>query len=254
MRARITLESSQPIKLGMNYHQQMQGLVYRVMDDDEIKGFIHNSGFSFGKRNFKAFNYSRILGDSYFNKEQSNIIFNSPIHFYFSSPRKDIMRSFVNGLMQQSEILLGNNMLLLKEIGFEQTPEFAGGIGESYFIRMLSPVTIYSTLFDKEGNKKTYYYAPTEREFSEKIRLNLINKAQAFYGKDWTSMPFSMESIGTLKSWQQKILNYKGYIIKGWVGDFKLSGHQSMLKLSWEAGLGGKSSQGLGMYSLVEKL
>lgn len=34
-------------------------------------------------------------------------------------------------------------------------------------IRMLSPVTIHSTLFSANDKKKTYYYSPFEEEFSQ---------------------------------------------------------------------------------------
>lgn len=55
-------------------------------------------------------------------------------------------------------------------------------IQDDVTIRMLSPVTIYSTLFSANGKKKTYYYSPFEKEFSQLIRANILKKYEALYG------------------------------------------------------------------------
>ncbi|MFN7181678.1 MAG: CRISPR-associated endoribonuclease Cas6 [Planctomycetota bacterium] len=43
-------------------------------------------------------------------------------------------------------------------------------------VKMLSPITIYSTLTKRDGSKKTYYYNPFENEFGQLIRDSGVKK------------------------------------------------------------------------------
>jgi CRISPR-associated endoribonuclease Cas6 len=133
-------------------------------------------------------------------------------------------------------------------VAFEQTPIF--NEPRMYRVNMLSPVTVCSTLLTREGSKKTYYYSPQEKEFSKLIRLNLIKKAQAFYGEDWSSLPFSFAPAGNIHVTQQKVIIYKGFVIKGWMGRFLLSGDPRMLRLAYDSGCGSRNSCGCGMLAL----
>lgn len=99
--------------------------------------------------------------------------------------------------------------------------------------------------------EKTYYYAPGELEFEQLIRQNLIKKAQAFYDEDWSQLPFTIKFLGSVCSSQQKIIFFKSTVIKGWMGRFSLAGDPHMLKLAYDAGIGGKNAQGFGMISLT---
>jgi len=50
-----------------------------------------------------------------------------------------------------------------------------------------------------------------------------------------------------------KLVIYKGFIIKGWMGKFRLRGNPELIKFSYEAGLGAKNSQGFGMWEILKK-
>jgi len=41
-------------------------------------------------------------------------------------------------------------------------------------------------------------------------------------------------------------VKYKGTVIKGWMGIYRLKGAVSLLKMALDAGLGAKNSQGFG--------
>ena len=113
---------------------------------------------------------------------------------------------------------------------------------------MLSPVTIYSTLQSPTG-KKTYYYNPREKEFSILIRDNLLKKYQAYYKRSPDNDEFSIEPLRVSKK-DEKIVSYKGFIIKGWMGLYRLNGSPELLKLAYDAGIGGKNSQGFGCFGI----
>jgi len=233
----------------MNYHQQIQGWIYKILENKKMQEFLHEQGFSYGKRHFRLFCYSRLLGRSSYDRKNGQITFEPPVQLYLSSPWTEFLQNIMYGIMNQLDIRLGTNNLQIGEVSIEPTPDFTER--NEYQIRMLSPVTIYSTLFTHDGRKKTYYYSPIESEFNCLIRENLIKKAKAFYSQDWSRLPFNITPFGNSQSYQQKIINYKGTIIKGWIGNFKISGDPLMMKLSYEAGLGGKNGQGFGMFSLI---
>jgi CRISPR-associated endoribonuclease Cas6 len=50
-----------------------------------------------------------------------------------------------------------------------------------------------------------------------------------------------------------KVVRYKGTIIKGWMGKYRLTGEPRFLEIALSAGLGSKNSQGFGCCELVEE-
>jgi CRISPR-associated endoribonuclease Cas6 len=49
----------------------------------------------------------------------------------------------------------------------------------------------------------------------------------------------------------QKVTYYKKTVIKGWMGDYELSGDPALLQIALDAGLGAKNSQGYGCCELL---
>jgi CRISPR-associated endoribonuclease Cas6 len=248
MRIKLVFQADRPITLDISHNQQVQGMIYHGIGNDAMQSFLHEHGFVYEKRQFRLFVYSRLIGCSHFDPRTKRITFIPPLSLYVSSPWEDFLHNLIGGLTRTPDLDLGENRIRASEVAFEQTPAF--DVPKIYKINMLSPVTIYSTLLTRDGGKKTYYYSPPEKEFSDLIRLNLIKKAQAFYDEDWSSLPFSLAPAGNIHSTQQKVIIYKGFVIKGWMGRFSLSGDPRMLRLAFDAGCGSKNSQGLGMFAL----
>lgn len=119
-------------------------------------------------------------------------------------------------------------------------------------IRMLSPVTMYSTLKTPTGRKKTYYFSPFESEFSELLEGNLKKKYEALYRSEPNGLSFSIEPIGVSKR-DEKIIDYKGTVIKSWMGRYRLSGSLELMKLAYDTGLGAKNSQGFGCFEITQR-
>ena len=125
------------------------------------------------------------------------------------------------------------------------TPLFGAG---EVRIKMLSPVVVYSTFESPDGKKKTYYYSPSEREFSLLISKNLRNKYKAFYGKDFDGeIIVSPEGV---RAHHQQITLFKGTVIKGWMGKYLLKGKPELLRFAYDVGIGSKNSQGFGMWAV----
>lgn len=240
----MTFNAEREFLLPLSYHEILQGFIYKNLEKG-LAERIHQIGFPFEKRHFKLFTFSRLMGKARVNKGQ--ISFSSPFKLVISSPLKDLLQSLAENLLKSQEVRLGDNKLFLESISVN----FAPKMGEAVSIKMLSPVTVYSTLITPEGRKKTYYYNPKEKEFAELIRQNIIKKYIAFYGRSPSSQDFDIEPLRVRRE-DEKLITYKGFIIKGWMGRYRLCGAQELLQFAYDAGLGAKNSQGFGCFEVEE--
>jgi len=245
MRITITFTSKNPLRLPYSYNHILQGFIYKHLN--EILGeFLHSKGFSYQKRRFKLFTFSRILGKV--KMVDGSFEFLSPLKITISSPSTDILQSLAENLLKRPDATFADKSLLIESITVGYTPEFS----DSAEIQMLSPVTTYSTLLRGDGKRKTYYYNPFEEEFSQLLRDNIVKKYKAFYKKDPPSTEFSIEPLRVSKR-DEKIITYKNFVIKGWMGRYRVSGNPELLRLAYDAGLGSKNSQGFGCFEVVER-
>jgi len=233
----------------LHYNHLIQSFIYSNIDST-LANFLHEKGFADGKRNFKGFTFSRLLSPrrKVYIKE-GKIVFNSPIEIVISSPINQFVESLAETILKKEKLDLSGNEINLESIYVYTLPKIEGKIK----IRMLSPVTVYSTLSKHNGKKKTYYYSPLEMEFSSLVDRNLKKKYRAYYGKI-PSGEFNeslvIKPIKVSKN-DEKIILYKGTVIKGWMGVFELEGSPELLRLAYEAGIGSKNSQGFGCFEQV---
>ncbi len=243
MRFTITFFSEGPVELPLSYNETLQGFIYSHLN--EVLGtFLHDRGFTWEKRHFKLFTFSRLIGRVRVVKGAFQ--FTPPLRLTISSPYSEILQSLAENLITREEIRLGRNRLHIASINVHFLPSMDGELT----IRMLSPVTIYSTLKKGDGSKKTYYYNPYEDEFQTLLRENIIKKYRAFYEREPAGKDLSIEPLKVSRK-DEKIILYKNFVIKGWMGVYRLKGHPELLKLAYDAGLGAKNSQGFGCFEVV---
>lgn len=246
MKETITFQSidkKEEITLPINYNHMVQAMIYNQLDK-EVSEFLHEEGFRKEKRIYKLFTFSRLKGSYNLDRKNGQIKFNGPIKLIISSPYSDFSSSVGNSILSNRTIRLGSNELEVKELAVER--EIVNN--DEIKIETMSPITAYSTLFRKDGKKFTYYFNPQEKEFSEIISNNLKNKYKAFYMKEPPEEIVEVESIDKSK---MSIINYKGFIIKGYMGKFYMRGPRELLQMGVEAGIGGKNSQGLGCIKII---
>jgi CRISPR-associated endoribonuclease Cas6 len=105
-----------------------------------------------------------------------------------------------------------------------------------------------------------YYYKPYEEQFSTLIRANAIKKYKAFLSMK--NERYSEKSIDNMKlsivpanfsiRKNKKIMYFKDTVICAYTGIFQLSGDPELIWITYESGLGGKNSQGFGMWSVYD--
>lgn len=240
MLCKITFSSKNNIVLPISYNYILQGVLYKFINEETFADFLHNKGYLFNNRAYKLFSFSNILEKPLqVDRERKEFIFSKDINIYFSSVNNEFFQFVFNSIItMKSNIYLGTNRTIISRIEFINQE-----IGTKEVIKAVSPITVYSTLTNFENAKKTYYYNPSEKEFSSNIRKNLINKYYSFYDSMPKNDEFSILPVGRFN---ERIVKYKNFIIKGYTGKFELEGSKALIEMAFCAGLGSKNSQGFG--------
>lgn len=236
---------SEKVVVPIHYNKALQGLIYAQLRKKIPT--IHQSGWQSGSRVFRMFVYSRLMGRIEKIRERQ-IYFLAPVRFSVASPSTDLIEALAEGFLKAPVLHLAGASLELDKLSVSKAPDLSRG---RMLCRALSPVTVYSTVMTADGKKKTYYYHPAEREFRMQVENNLRKKAQALGITDYSSRAIRLESVRT-RARDQKVVFYDRTVIKGWMGNFELSGDPEMLTLALDAGIGAKNSQGFGMLNLIE--
>jgi len=243
MRVCLVFNAAEGVTLPIHYNHLVQAMIYKNISDD-LADFLHDGGFLLGKRPFKLFTFSRLNGRFIIDRVKGRITYRGDLSLQISSPIERFVADIANSMVKKGSVLLGRNKLTVKEMAF---PAGFEARDEKVTIRMLSPLTVYSTLMTLDGRKKTYYYSPYEKEFSKLVSINAKKKHFLLTGR----VLKSDIKISPLKV-REVIVMYKGNVVKGWMGTFALKGPASLIKTAYEAGLGAKNPQGFGMFEVVE--
>ncbi|HOT03980.1 MAG TPA: CRISPR-associated endoribonuclease Cas6 [Methanolinea sp.] len=231
-----------PFTLPIHYNHLIQAMIYSAIHDPALKRKIHDMGFPFEKRSFKLFTFSRLNG--HFTRKENRLNFSGPCTLVVSSPYDRIMSELSRHIFSLGHIMLGGNLIPIQDIRVERPPEFS----PPKKIVMLSPMVMYTTL-EKGIRKYTYYFNPWQQEFGQLIQKNLLKKYYSLYEKYPEDDSFSIIPCEEKDDRLQKIIKYKGGVVKGWMGEYEISGSPGLIRLAYDAGIGGKNSQGFGCFS-----
>jgi len=241
MLCKISFTSDANIVLPMSYNYITQAVLYKFINEEAFSNFMHNEGYTYNKRSYKLFSFSNIVEKPYnIDKLQKKFTFPKDISLYFSSVNNEFFKYVFNSIINMEEyIYIGQNKVSISKVELIKQK-----ISQKELIRTMSPITTYSTFENFENSKKTYYYNPYEKEFSINIQRNLINKYQAMYSISPEHSEFMIVPKGNP---QEKIIKYKGFVIKGYTGNFEIEGSKELMDMAFSAGLGSKNSQGFGL-------
>lgn len=246
MRANITFKFEKPLVLPIQYNHIMQAVVLKWLNDEEYAKKLHDEGFEYNNRVFKLYTFSKLTGDSEYNREYKRLTFKTHANITVSAMDEKFLNYVVNTAIINDKISIMENEVYVDSVRCSNIDAPEAGV---YYT--LSPVVTYST-FEHDGKKKTYYYNPMEHEFSELIRENLIKKYIAYTGQEPCNKDFSIEPVNCNRL-KENIVIYKGTVIKGWSGEFKISGSPELIYVAYNAGIGSKNSQGFGCIEVKRK-
>lgn len=243
MRLSVRIKSDSFLQLPLNYQQILQGFIYNTLQNQNFAHFLHNEGYQNGKRVFKLFTYSRLNGAYQIDRRTKKINFQDAVEWQVSSIVPAFIQDFGQSLLTSSALQLHGQSVAIEELKYSQ-PKVDK---TSCRISMLSPLTIYST-YEKEGGKKiTQYFGPHDAVFSHLIEENLKKKYHAYYGEVNVDERFEIRPVRVTRK-DKVITRFKGFIINAWGGVYEIQGSPEMINFAQSVGIGGRSSQGFGMF------
>ncbi|OUM88225.1 MAG: CRISPR-associated endoribonuclease Cas6 [Bacillus thermozeamaize] len=245
----MTLQAEENVfQLPVHYNYYIQSALYRVQDPD-FSDFLHNVGFQYGERQFRLFTFSRLMGRYRLLRDEAVIRFEGPVKLVVSSPVIPFCQAVMNTILREDGLRLGRVNLRVVQMATEQ--QTAGS--DSIVVQTLSPITVYSTLFRADGRKYTQYFHPREKDFRELVYQNLQRKLQLIRGPEAAEEVADGPAfdIQPLRVPKMHLVMYKGTVIKGYSGRFRLMGNQALLDVALNAGIGVKGSQGFGCLTKV---
>lgn len=246
MHLHVILKPQIPLKpIPIHYNHLIQSLIYSSLPSD-VATYLHDKGYQIGKRRFKLFSFSSLLGKFQLNKKDRTILFTDYVKLIIVSPDNNFLICLANNFLTTNTIRVGDSLLEVINIRFEEQVINNNVI----FVRTLSPVVTYSTLIKPDGGRYTVYFHPGEKEFNTQISNNLRKKYEAFNGMQ---APDGDIQIKYLDRPRLHITYFKDTLIKGYSCRFKIKGPQELLKMALDSSIGSKSSNGYGVIQLLER-
>ena len=239
--------------LPVHYNHLIQSMIYSNLEET-LATWLHNRGYSYGKRKYKMFTFSRLYGSKYrFNPIRKKLELSSPIKLKIGALDTNILESFVLYLLRKKIIIIDKQECEIISIKIDKPIKTE----EPILVKAISPITVYSTL-DKpfKNNHRTYFYSPFEEEFEEQILKNLERKAIAYYGSEWTVPPLERGYFKPLKIRKKDkiVVNFKGIWLESWRGIYEMKLPEPYFSIAYDGGVGSRNSQGFGMLEVITNL
>lgn len=243
MRVEIYFNLDGPVSIPIQYNHIIQAIIYSFISDEKFKDFIHSKGYKFKERSYKLFTFSKINGKFRLDKNNHKITFYEDMRITISSAANEFMEYLLSSvLIESNPINIGGAIVEINRVEAKKSPE----LFNKAQVYTLSPVTAYSTL----ENKQTKFYNPFDMEFSQYIKNNLLHKYEAYHGKQPEDTDFIIKPIGAVK---EARVNYKGFHILAYNCEFEMEGSEELLRIAYDAGIGGKGSQGFGCIEVKKR-
>ena len=248
MRIKIELISKEKVVLPVGFNRYIQALTYNLIDMVD-SNWLHNTGYKIDKKSFKLFTFSSILEKGRYIKEEKLFIFPKEISFTVSSPVDWILEEIAKNTITNDTLQLGNNYLSVRSINVLKQPVFNG---DPVKVKAVTPIEIHSTFQKPDGKKITHYYTPFEREFNDMININLKDKWKALF-KEEPESDITIKPLFQGNHYERIVYFGTGEnktVVKGWKGNFEISGDKKLIEFAYNTGLGGRNSQGFGMFEV----
>ncbi len=237
MRIRIRF-ANEKLNLPIGYNGTLQGLIYNLLPPLKAS-LLHSKGVQYNGRSFKLFTFSKLWGK--YEIKEKRITFFKP-SFYLGFVDEKLGKGLIERLIELEEILLDKKPIELEEVKILKRPQLTQ---ETFLIKTLSPICVYTT-----PAKKKLYLTPNDKEFQRILKENIRKKFIAITKKEPKEFEFKIEPN---KKFNVTAVRYKGGVIKGVEGEFKVTTNPQLFLRVYDAGIGANSSLGFGMVEVVDQ-
>lgn len=242
MRLEIILKGKNNFKVPFNYNHILSAIIYNKIADLNFANELHSS------KSFKFFTFSQIYIPKRRIVKDGIIAKDGVISFYISSPNDFLIKSLVDGFLEDLEISFQNQKLTIQKIEALKTPEFSS---KSEF-KTLAPI-IVRTKKEIDGELKIWDLAPSDK-FFKSLENNLIKKYIKFNNLTKTDKKINIYSDMNFVKRKRISINkcnattyHRAYMM-----DLILEGDLDLIEFAYDVGIGEKNSMGFGMVKLLE--
>ena len=242
MRLEIILKGKNNFKVPFNYNHILSAIIYNKIADLNFANELHSS------KSFKFFTFSQIYIPKRRIVKDGIIAKDGVISFYISSPNDFLIKSLVDGFLEDLEISFQNQKLTIQKIEALKTPEFSS---KNEF-KTLAPI-IVRTKKEIDGELKIWDLAPSDK-FFKSLENNLIKKYIKFNNLTKTDKKINIYSDMNFVKRKRISIN-KGNATthhRAYMMDLILEGDLNLIEFAYDVGIGEKNSMGFGMIKLLE--
>ncbi len=267
MRVKVVLRARQRAFLPFDNKRELQALIYKLIAaaSEEYAEFLHAQGLRLvsGKK-FKLFVFSDFkIFPFVMDKNRGGFKNIEKLELVFSTALPKSFESFILGIFKEQEISLGfaglgKYFFTIESV--ETLPEI--DLGDGFSFRCLSPI-VTSTMEERNGKLTTHYVEYDTKEektkFAENVHKNLLNKFQAFYGREFEKQGYEFDFGFDEKYVCQKngkiykLVKYKDIRIKGVLAPGWIKAPKELLELGYYGGIGEGNPMGFGCVEIVKE-
>jgi len=242
MRLEIILKGKNNFKVPFNYNHILSAIIYNKIADLNFANELHSS------KSFKFFTFSQIYIPKRRIVKDGIIAKDGVISFYISSPNDFLIKSLVDGFLEDLEISFQNQKLTIQKIEVLKTPEFSS---KSEF-KTLAPI-IVRTKKEIDGELKIWDLAPSDK-FFKSLENNLIKKYIKFNNLTKTDKKINIYSDMNFVKRKRISINKDNATThhRAYMMDLILEGDLDLIEFAYDVGIGEKNSMGFGMVKLLE--
>jgi len=240
MRLKIDLYShNKNFLIPYNYNSILSAIIYRKIADLDLASTLHSS------KDFKFFTFSQIFIPRRKRVNSGFISKDGKLHFYISSPNDNLIKSLVEGHLEDTEINFKGRKLLVEQITLLEKPKFK----KKMKMKTLSPI-IARIKREIDGKLRIWDLGPADERFYESVQKNLINKYIKFYG-DFDGDRY-VKITPDMKSTKRRRIEVKGNYHRAFMMNFEIEADERLLEFAYDCGLGEKNSMGFGMVETID--
>lgn len=217
--------------------------MYNLMRlEPEYSEFLHDAGYGepVGKH-FKMFCFSQLRGKSYYRNK--TLTFPSAVSFSIRTADPAQAAILQQALQLHQTYILNKQEIVLEKLSISELdldPDCT-----QLKIRMLSPITVHTTLPD--GHTK--YYNPLDDDFARLVNQNYRNKWKSVFGEfpDDTIEIYAL----SIASKDKVVTDFRFFRVTAWKGTYLLKGKPEALRFLYHTGIGARNSTGFGMFEII---
>ncbi|ADC46643.1 CRISPR-associated protein Cas6 [Methanobrevibacter ruminantium M1] len=242
MRLKIILKSKKNrLKIPFNYNHIVSAIIYNKIADIKYAEELHSSN------SYKFFTFSQLNIHKFKRIHSGFLSQNGKIDFLISSPDDYLIKSLVEGFLNDLTINFIGEDLLIEKVELLPVPDFE----EEINVKTLSPI-ISRTKKEVDGELKIWDLAPGDH-FFKNLENTLIYKYLEFNGLE--SNDKNIKIFSEMRNVKRKrIIIEKGdkqTYHRAYMMDLILKGDKELLRFAYDAGLGEKSGLGFGMVKVI---